>query len=96
MCSNPISRSSVLLGKYLGACGTLMIPLVVGIVINLLIILVVGGIAGTVSLQTEHWMRICLLVLTSIVYVSLFIFLGLLVSTVVRKSSSSLLILLSF
>ncbi|MFC1713808.1 ABC transporter permease subunit [Candidatus Poribacteria bacterium] len=96
MCSNPISRSSVLLGKYLGACGTLMIPLVVGIILNLLIILVAGGMAGTVSLQMEHWMRIGLLVLASVVYVSLFIFLGLLVSTAVRKSSSSLLILLSF
>ncbi len=96
MCSNPISRSSVLLGKYLGACGTLMIPLAVGITLNLLVVLVAGGIAGTVSLQAEHWMRIGLLVLASIVYVSLFIFLGLLVSTVVRKSSSSLLILLSF
>jgi ABC-type transport system involved in multi-copper enzyme maturation permease subunit len=96
MCSNPVSRSSVLLGKYLGACGTLLIPLVVGIIVNLLIILIAGGVAGTVSLQAEHWVRICLLILASTVYISLFIFLGLLVSTVARKSSSSLLILLSF
>ena len=96
MCSNPVSRSSVLLGKYLGACGTIMIPLMVGVIINLLIILIAGGVAGTVSLQIEHWARIGLLTLASIMYISLFVFLGLLVSTVARKSSSSLLILLSF
>jgi ABC-type transport system involved in multi-copper enzyme maturation permease subunit len=96
MCANPVSRSSVLLGKYLGICGTLFIPLAVGIVFNLLIIVIAGGIAGTMSLQTEHWLRISLLVLASVIYISLFVFLGLLVSTAVKKSSSSLLILLSF
>ena len=73
-----------------------MIPLMVGVIINLLIILIAGGVAGTVSLQIEHWARIGLLTLASIMYISLFVFLGLLVSTVARKSSSSLLILLSF
>jgi ABC-type transport system involved in multi-copper enzyme maturation permease subunit len=95
MCSNSVSRSSVLLGKYLGACGTLMIPLVTGIVLNMLIILVVGGIAGTVPLQIEHWLRIGMLTLASILYISLFVLLGLLVSSLVQRSSSSLLILLS-
>jgi len=96
MCSNPVSRSSVLLGKYLGACGTLLIPLMVGIILNLLVIVVVGGVMGTVSLQTEHWLRTGLLILASVLYISLFILLGLLVSSVAQRSSSSLLILLSF
>jgi ABC-type transport system involved in multi-copper enzyme maturation permease subunit len=96
MCANSISRSSVLLGKYLGACGTLMIPLMLGVVINLLIILVVGAIAGTVSLQLSHFLRMGLLTLMSIVYISMFVLLGLLVSTSVRRSSTSLLILLAF
>jgi ABC-type transport system involved in multi-copper enzyme maturation permease subunit len=96
MCANSISRSSVLLGKYLGTCGTLLIPLIVGVILNLLIILIMGGVTGVVSLQTEHWLRIGLLILASILYISLFILLGLLVSSVAQRSSSSLLILLSF
>ncbi len=96
MCANPVSRSCILLGKYLGACFTLLVPLVMGIIINLLIVVIVGGILGNVSLQTEHWLRMGLLLLTSLVYISLFVLLGLLVSTAVRRPSSSLLILLTF
>lgn len=95
MCANPISRSSVLLGKYLGACGTLLIPLIMGVIINLLIILAVGGILGSVSLQWGHWLRIGLLTLASMINISLFALLGLLVSAAVQRSSSSLLILLT-
>ncbi len=96
MCANSISRSSVLLGKYLGVCGTLMIPLILGVLINLIIILIVGGIVGTVSLQLGHFLRIGLLILVSIIYISMFVLLGLLVSTAARRSAISLLILLSF
>jgi len=95
MCSNPVSRSSILLGKYLGACGIIMIPLMVGIVINLVIINI-GMIGGAASLQTEHWLRLGLMAFSSMVYISLFILLGLLVSIATKRASSSLLILLSF
>ena len=95
MCSNPVSRSSILLGKYLGACGTIIIPLMVGIVINLLIINI-GMIAGAASLKPEHWLRLGLMAFSSVVYISLFILLGLLVSIAAKRASSSLLILLSF
>ena len=56
MCANSVSRSSILMGKYLGACGTLLIPLTVGVTINLLIL--VSGVAGAVPLQAEHWLQI--------------------------------------
>lgn len=91
MCANPVSRSSVLLSKYLGACGTLMIPFIIGVILNMLIILIAGRIAGI-----SHWLRIGLLTLTSIIYISLFVLLGMLVSTAARRSSTSLLVLLSF
>lgn len=91
MCSNPVSRSSVLLGKYLGAFGTVLIPFIFGLTIDLLII---SSVSGSVSLQTEHWFRLGFVVLTSLIYISLFIFLGLLVSAAVHRSSISLLSLL--
>ena len=67
----------------------------VGMVLNLAIINI-GMIAGTASLQTEHWLRIGLMALLSMMYISLFILLGLLISVAVKRASSSLLILLSF
>lgn len=91
MCSNSVSRSSVLLGKYLGTCGTLLIPLMMGLALNLLIINVIGG---AISLQTEHWLRMGFLILASLVYISLFVLLGLLISAIAHRSSTSLLILL--
>jgi ABC-type transport system involved in multi-copper enzyme maturation permease subunit len=94
MCANSVSRSSVLLGKYLGALGTLLIPFIMGLILNLLII--ASGVLGTVSLQTEHWLRIGILIVASVVYISLFVFLGLLVSASVHRSSSALLFLLAF
>lgn len=95
MCANPVSRSAVLLGKYLGACGTLLMPLAAGMLLNLLIIVIFGGAHGAVSFRTEHWLRIYLLGFVSIIYMSLFVWLGLLVSTIAQRSSSSLLITLS-
>ena len=95
MCANSISRSSVLLGKYLGVCGTLMIPLLLGVVINLLIILIVGAATGNLSLHLEHFLRMGLLVFASAIYISMFILLGFLVSTAVQRSSTSLLVLLA-
>jgi len=95
MCANPVSRSAILLGKYLGACSTLLIPLAVGMLLNLLIIVTFGGAHGAVSFRMEHWLRICLLGFVSIIYISLFAWLGLLVSAIAQRSSSSLLIALS-
>jgi ABC-type transport system involved in multi-copper enzyme maturation permease subunit len=96
ICANSVSRSSILIGKYLGACGTVMIPLAVGLIVNLIIIMVLGGVIGNLSLDSSYGARIILLITTSFLYISLFILLGLLVSTWVQRSSSSLLILLAF
>ena len=42
MMSNTVSRGQVLLGKYLGAFLTLMVPLVIGILMNLLLVQLSG------------------------------------------------------
>ena len=42
--SNTVSRGQVLLGKYLGAFVTVFLPLVMGVLVNLLVVLLIGGI----------------------------------------------------
>lgn len=88
--SNSVSRGVVLCGKFLGALLTVAIPLLIGMLLSLLIVV----LTGVVSLNADHWMRIGLMVAISLVYISVFIGLGLAVSSRARRSSTSLLVLL--
>ena len=88
--SNTISRGQVLLGKYLGAFLTLMVPLIVGIFISLLVILLFGNI----PFVSSHWLRILGMVGLFALHVSIFIFLGLFFSSRVSNPITSLVWLL--
>ena len=88
--SNTVSRGQVLLGKYLGAFVTLMVPLVMGILLNLLIILLIGSI----PLGSTDWLRILGIVGLFALHISVFIFLGLFFSSRVSNAITSLVWLL--
>ncbi len=90
MMSNTISRGQVLLGKYLGAFVTLMVPLIISILMNLLIIYVLGDI----PFGTSEWLRILAMVGLFALLVSIFIFLGLFFSSRVSNAITSLVWLL--
>ena len=78
------------LGKFAGAFISVMLPLSIAILLNLLII----NVSGAVELSAGCWGRIGVIVLISAVYVAVFVCLGIFVSTRCSKSSTSLLILL--
>lgn len=88
--SNTISRGQVLLGKYLGAFLTLMVPLVIGILMNLLVIL----LSGNIPFASEDWLKILGMVAVFALHLSIFIFLGLFFSSRVSNSITSLVWLL--
>ena len=90
MMSNAVSRGQVLLGKYLGAFVTLMMPLIISILINLLII----HFFGNIPFALEHWLRILGMVGLFALLVSIFIFLGLFFSSRVSNAITSLVWLL--
>ena len=90
MMSNTVSRGQVLLGKYLGAFLTLMVPLIMGILISLLVILLLGNIPFAMS----HWLRILGMVGLFALLISIFIFIGLFVSSRVSNAITSLVWLL--
>lgn len=93
ICSNSVSRAAILIGKYLGAMLSLLIPLAIGMLLNLLTFSLFSQ--GTHHLSMEHFHRIIGLVIFALVYISLFVLLGLWISSSVGRSSTALLLLLS-
>ena len=89
MMSNSVSRASIILGKYLGGLVSLLIPLAVAVLLNLIVVLTLG-----VNFTAMHWGRIGIVCLISVIYISCFLLLGLFVSGITRNSTTSLVILL--
>lgn len=87
--SNAIPRDTVLLGKYIGAVLTLGIPLAFGLLINLLIVNLSGF-----QFDSGQWLKIAVFVGISVLYLSIFLLTGMLVSSRCPKSSTSVAILL--
>ena len=90
MMSNTVSRGQVLLGKYLGAFLTLMVPLVIGILMNLLLV----QLSGSLAFDSGTSLRILGMVGLFGLLVSVFIFIGLFFSSRVSNAITSLVWLL--
>ena len=86
MMSNHISRGQMLLAKYLGAFLTLMAPLAIGILMNLLIIY----LSGNIPFDLADWLNILGMVGLFALHISIFIFLGLFFSSRVSNAITSL------
>lgn len=85
-----VPRSNVIAGKFFGAFISIMLPLITAILLNLIII----NISGAAELGVSHWAQIGLITLISAIYISIFICLGIFISSLCSQSSTSLLILL--
>ena len=90
MLANSIPRHTVLIGKFLGALISVSIPFTISVLMNLLVI----STASNLHLNTEAWERLGIIFFIAILYMSLFLVLGLLVSTRIRQSAVSLVVLL--
>ena len=90
MMSNEVSRGQVLLAKYLGAFFTLMMPLTIGILMNLLIIY----LSGNIPFDSADWLRVFGVIGLFALHISIFIFLGLFFSSRVSNAITSLVWLL--
>lgn len=84
MLANPVPRSSILLGKYVGTLLALGISLFLGMLVGLLV--------GRISLGTEKFFLILMTFLASLIYLSIFFFICLAISS---RSTSSLASLVS-
>ncbi|MBN1163595.1 MAG: ABC transporter permease subunit [Candidatus Krumholzibacteriota bacterium] len=87
--SNPVPRVKYIVAKFAGAWLGLVIPLLIPLLVSALIIVLTG-----VPLADGRAVRLVLFLGVSLVYFSFFIGLGLLVSSLTRRSSVSFLVLL--
>ncbi len=90
MLAGSVPRYKILIGKYVGALIALAIPLLVGLLINLAITIS----SRTVEIGSADWVRLLAIFLLSLLYLSLFLLLGMFVSSRVAHSVSSIVILL--
>ena len=85
-----IPRHEVLLGKYVGVMVTIGIPLFIGILTSLLIV-VASGVAVVSGLD---WLKILVIGVLSVLYLSVFVLLGMCVSSRTAYAANSMVILL--
>ena len=90
MLANAVPRHTVLLGKFLGAFLSILIPFSIAVLMNLLVL----SISRSVHLTAGEWERLGIIFLIALLYTSIFLALGLLVSARVQRSAVSLVILL--
>jgi len=88
--SNSVPRDRLLLGKAIGGFISLCVPLLLPMLLSLIYLSLHPGI----DLSGEDWRRLCFIFLMFLLYLSVFFCLGLLVSSMTARSSTSLLILL--
>ena len=90
MLANSVPRHTVLIGKFLGALVSISISFAFAVLMNLLVI----STSSAVHLGADVWGRLGIVCFVALLYTSLFLALGLLVSTRVQRSAVSLMILL--
>lgn len=90
MLANSIPRHTVLIGKFLGAFISISLPFTLATLVNLLVI----STSVDVHLTADAWERLAMIFCIALLYTSLFLALGLLVSALAQYSTVSLVILL--
>jgi ABC-type transport system involved in multi-copper enzyme maturation permease subunit len=90
MLANPVPRHVILLGKWLGGYLCLALPFLLALGIGVLAL----SLMPSVSLSAEHWIRLGWLLLASLLYISVFFALGLLISTLTKRAITSFLVAL--
>lgn len=86
--ANSVPRSTWIFGKFLGALFTLTSTLAIGILLNLIILIVFGKI----PIHGMDWGIIGLAFIFSVLYISVFLMLGLSISSLCKETSTSLVV----
>jgi len=89
--ANPIPRDSVLLGKFLSAVVTLVVPVAAGLLMSFLLLLLMGDRAVA---SASQWLALSIMFLISVLYLTAFLSLGALVSSLTTRSLTAITILL--
>jgi hypothetical protein len=90
MLAGSVPRYKVLAAKYLGVMLTIGIPLLVGLLVNLIIIIS----SNVVIIGVQEWLKVFTIILLSFLYLSIFVLLGMFVSSRTGRSANCMVILL--
>jgi ABC-type transport system involved in multi-copper enzyme maturation permease subunit len=85
-----IPRHKVLLGKYLALMFMVGVPLLLGILVNLIVV----TLSKDVAFGRHEWAKILSIIVLSLLYLSMFVLLGMFISSRTSRSVSSMVILL--
>jgi len=88
--SHSVSRSTVILSKYLSALITIVIPLILGIILSLLL----AALFGQVAFSSLEIAKIIFYIIAALFYLSIFMLFGLLVTCFTKNSVTSIIVLL--
>jgi ABC-type transport system involved in multi-copper enzyme maturation permease subunit len=88
--ANTIPRHKVLLGKYAGTMITLAIPLVIGMLMSLVIVVS----SRDVVIVGNQWLKILILAVVSLLFLSIFVLLGIFVSSRTGHPANAMAVLL--
>ncbi len=86
--THPVRRGKILVAKYISAMLCLIVPLLISLLLSLILL----TSSTSLSLNTDDFLRIGGIILTSIVYLSVFYLIGLLISAVTRRTSTALML----
>ena len=85
---NPVGRGLIVMSKYLGAMLCLTLPLLMGFLLTLLLQLQ----SNAIHYGADDFLRIGGIFLTTVVYASTFYLIGLLVSSMIHRTATSLIV----
>ena len=86
--THPVRRGQILLAKYISAMLCLLVPLLM----SLLLAVILLTTSKVISLSIGDFLRIGGIILSSIVYLSVFYLIGMLISTVTRRTGTALML----
>ncbi len=90
MLAGAIPRYKILIGKYCGAIITLGIPLIIGLLVNLIIVVS----SKDIVVDGGMWLKIFVIFLLSFLYLSIFVLLGIFISSRTGRSANCMVTLL--
>jgi len=86
--THPIQRGYILFAKYISAMLCLLVPLLISLLLSIILLTT----STVISLKADDFLRIGGIVLTSMLYVSLFYLIGLCISAMTRRTSTALML----
>ena len=86
--SHSLPRTTLLAAKWLGGYTSFLISLLPAFLLLLIFLALFAG----VPLQTEHWIRISVIFVLSLIYLSVFFTLGLLISSLTHRPATALIL----